>query len=436
MTTLRKRRWVHWAVGYLLLCQIQALSVVDRTFYAEWSGKLGDKVTESINILQIVIGIALFYRGFPYWPSLRRGGVLSISLAIFMLCSAVWSVESGATLRAGVQYLFLIIGSIGVAENLEGDEFMDVLAWVCFLSAIASLVLPLDVGANEFRGVFPQKNTLGIAMAMGALASLHGLRVGKRRLFNLSTFILTTCLTVKSESMTSLLAITLFSVLAMAIHTLRKGGIARIIAITWIIILVPMALIADFNLDSLLETLGKDPTLTGRTDIWGYVNSDIFQRPLLGWGYAAFWSAKNPAAREISGALGFRVPHAHNGILEILLSVGLIGAVMFIYVWGRTVWLSLKCMRTSESAMAITCFLSCAGAVLVGVSETSLLYNGAITCVFFITGFFCERAVTTARWRQTDAFRRPVRVESVHARAARSSRERPLRQGSRAALRS
>ena len=109
--------------------------------------------------------------------------------------------------------------------------------------------------------------------------------------------------------------------------------------------------------------------MTGRTDIWGYVIPDIYQRPLLGWGYQAFWSTDNPAAWAISNALHWWVPQAHNGMLEILLSVGLIGAVWFIYLWGRTVRLSLECMETSESAMAITCLSMCAGAVLVGVSE-------------------------------------------------------------------
>ena len=158
-----------------------------------------------------------------------------------------------------------------------------------------------------------------------------------------------------------------------------------------------MAFIAAFNSDYLLSMLGKDPTLTGRTDIWGYVILDIYERPLLGWGYQAFWSTENPAAYEISDALHWWVPQAHSGMLEILLSVGLTGAGFFIYVWGRTVWLSLKCLRTSESAVAITCLCICAGTVLVGVSETVLLYGGPVTFMFFITGFYCERAISTAR---------------------------------------
>src|SRR5208337_3809122 len=413
MLTLRKRRWVQWAAGYLLLCQIQALDIVDRAIYGEWNAKPGDKITQVINIVQIAVSIALFYRGSRYWLYLRRGGFLSITLAVFLLCSAAWSVSSGSTLRAGVEYLFLIIGAVGVAENLEGDDFMDLLAWVCFLSAIASLVLlvvsPASAfgGAHDFRGVFSQKNPLGEAMSMGVLASLHGLRVGKRsRFLGIIMLSAVTFVTIKSESMTSLLAIVLFVCLGTAIQSLQKRGTARILVLNGIFIVLPVALIAAFNQHFLLETLGKDPTLTGRTDIWNFVIPDIYHRPLLGWGYRAFWTFDNPAAFEIADALHMWLPQAHNGILEMLLSVGLVGTVYFIYLWGRTVWLSLKCMRTSESAMATTCVLSCAGVVLVGVSETVVLYSGAITFVFFITGFFCERAVTTARWRQTDAFRR------------------------------
>jgi exopolysaccharide production protein ExoQ len=482
MATLRKRRWVRWAVGYLLLCEIQAVSIVDRSLYGEWLGKPGDKVTEFIITLQIVtsivlfyrgfrywpihqkggvlsislaifglcsavwlvsseatlrgnaqhfiyyhwrdwplptmtlftvfamaiqlivLGIVLFYRGFRYWPSLQRGGVLSICLAIFVLCSAVWSVDFGATLRLGIQYLFLIIGAIGVAENLEADEFMDLLAWVCFLSAIASLVLLIVSPANafglagDFRGIFSQKNILGMAMSMGALGSLHRLRVGKRsRLLSITMLSVISFVALKSGSATSCSAIFLFCCLGMAIPLLQKPGTSRILAITGIIFLLPVVLVAVFNWNSLLETFGKDPTLTGRTEIWGYVIPEIYQRPILGWGYAAFWSTANPESFKIANVLIWFAPEAHNGILEILLSVGLIGAVFFIYLWGRTVRLSLKCMRTSESAMGISSFLSCAGVVLAGVSETVLLYPQAITCVFFTTGLFCERAIATAR---------------------------------------
>src|ERR1700722_15545360 len=207
MTTYRKPRWIRWAVGYLLLCQLQAFTIVDRVLYGEWGGKSGDKLTQSLNLLQIIIGVLLFFQGAREWPRLRRGGVLSVSLAIFLLCSAVWSVEPGATLRMGVQYFFLIVGLIGAAETLEADDFMSLLALVCFLAAVVSLVLIVISPANvynqstgEFRGVFSQKNLLGQAMAIGALASLHGLWMRQRgRFFNVISLLTTSFVALKSE---------------------------------------------------------------------------------------------------------------------------------------------------------------------------------------------------------------------------------------------
>ena len=44
------------------------------------------------------------------------------------------------------------------------------------------------------------------------------------------------------------------------------------------------------NADFIFDLFGKDQTLTGRTLIWPYVIDDISERPILGWGFHAFWS--------------------------------------------------------------------------------------------------------------------------------------------------
>jgi len=137
----------------------------------------------------------------------------------------------------------------------------------------------------------------------------------------------------------------------------------------------------------MLEIMGKDPTLPY-----------IYQRPWLGWGYVAFWSTTNPAAMVIVEELHWFAPQAHNGLLEMLLHVGLFGTAFFVFLWARTFWLSLRCMYTPEKALAITSLLSCVGIILVGTSETVLIVPfEASTSVFFITGLFCERAVRAAR---------------------------------------
>ena len=125
MATLFNRQWVRWAICWLLLCQIQAFSVIDRMFYGNWLGKPGNKFTQFINISQIIISIILFVAGSRRWASLQGSAILSLSLAAFLLCSAAWSVDAGATARTGISYFFFILGLIGAAENVEGDDFMD-----------------------------------------------------------------------------------------------------------------------------------------------------------------------------------------------------------------------------------------------------------------------------------------------------------------------
>ncbi len=398
-------RWYYFTSAFFILQGLQVFGIVDRLVYGEWAGKSGDKITQSLNLLLIVTSLVLFGMGFRRIRNIQTGAILAIGSAGFLLCSAVWSIDPQSSARTAILYLFVVVGAIGIVTNLKSDEFMDLLALMSFLAGVATLVLfvvspAIAVGeAGDFRGIFSQKNVLGEAMTMGALASLHGLRAGKRgRLRNAVFLVLVTIVAIMSGSATSCLTIFVFCGTDAVIALIRKGGAARILAIGVTVLAFPFVVLVTVFPDSMLEMMGKDPTLTGRTDIWGYVIPNIYEKPWLGWGYVAFWSTTNPAAMEISASLQWYVPQAHNGLLELLLNVGLIGTAYFIFLWARTLWLSLRCMQTSEKAMAISCLLSCAGIILVGISETVLLAPfEASTSVFFITGLFCEKAVRAAR---------------------------------------
>ena len=120
-------------------------------------------------------------------------------------------------MRQGTQYLFLVVGAIGIVTNLEGGESMDLLARLCFWSAIISLVLRFIFarrrgrGNGDFRGIFSQKNELGQAMAIGVLACLHGLRAGNGgRLRGTVMIVVITIAALASQSATSCLVILVF----------------------------------------------------------------------------------------------------------------------------------------------------------------------------------------------------------------------------------
>jgi O-antigen ligase len=399
------RRWKSLALVFLILNGLQAFGFLDRVVYGEWYGKTGDRFTELLNLLFIIIGGLLFVSGLPRLPGIRTGAVLAVGLVALFFCSAVWSIEPGFSAKQAVEYLSVICAAFGIVTNFDADEYMDWLGFLAFGAACLSLTLlvafPSSViapGLGDFRGIFSQKNVLGEAMTMGSLALLHGIRRGGKRPFLKVAFLCVVAMAaVKSASATSCMIILVFCLTDVVMFQYRKGGAARIVAQAMMVLAVPAVIAVLLFPDVLLQLIGKDPTLTGRTDIWSFVIIDIFQRPILGWGYRAFWSFNNPAALEISNALKWSVPQAHNGLLEILLDVGFVGAAFVLSILVRTMLIAIKCIRRADRVMGITCFLSGIGIIVVGVSEAVLLNSfEASTSVFFVTGFFCEQAVRSA----------------------------------------
>ena len=274
---------------------------------------------------------------------------------------------------------------------MDADEFMHLLSWCCFLAAIASIFLLVaspshalmvehrDGRTGDFIGIFPQKNVLGQVMATGALATLHGIRVARRRyLGKLCMLFVFLGMAYASKSTGALMAALLFCGISGFDSLWRKGGAARMTGIILAVVLVPVLIVAVAAPDTFLEMIGKDPTLTGRTEIWAYVNKDIWMKPWLGWGYYVFWQQSNPYAVEISDAVHWVVPNAHNGLLEFLLDVGVLGTALFAFILIRTIVLAVRCLRTPERALAISTISCCAGILLVGVSETVLLTLDAV----------------------------------------------------------
>jgi O-antigen ligase len=81
-----------------------------------------------------------------------------------------------------------------------------------------------------------------------------------------------------------------------------------------------------FNSGSLLQGVGRDPTLTGRTDVWHFVLS-VPNSPLVGAGYETFWVGSR---LQTMWTLipGLKVQEAHNGYIEIFLNMGWVGVIL------------------------------------------------------------------------------------------------------------
>ena len=413
-------RWYHWLSGLFLLSAIDAFGFIDRVMYGSWAEKTGDTITTTIRLLLILQSLTLF--GYSYFKNrdARRGRSVGSNLALltvgFLFVTSFWSMDAGATILAAIVYLFILIGAIGVARILDPERYMHLLSCSCFLAAIGSLLLAIVSPGSafsqgteglDFMGIFPTKNFLGQAMATGALACLHGIRVARRPpLYKIVMLLVFAGMTVAAKATGALLVTLSFCGISVFFTLWQKGGAARFVGILLAIGLAPVLIVMTVAPDAILELIGKDPTLTGRTEIWAFVTNDIWMKPLFGWGYFGFWHPNNPAAREISDAVRWTVPQAHSGLLELLLNLGIVGTALFFWLFIRNLSLAFRCLGTPAKALAVSAIMCCVGLLMVGVSETVLLAaTEPLTSIFFVAGLMCEQAVWVAKRRRFQAQR-------------------------------
>jgi O-antigen ligase len=90
--------------------------------------------------------------------------------------------------------------------------------------------------------------------------------------------------------------------------------------------------ILTITLPFVMDSLGKDMTLTGRTEIWVFAFLAGLKHPFLGVGYGVFWQPKGTLNLDVVRFAGPN-PHTHNAFFDLWLDMGFLGlggAVFFL----------------------------------------------------------------------------------------------------------
>lgn len=78
-----------------------------------------------------------------------------------------------------------------------------------------------------------------------------------------------------------------------------------------------------------LKVIGKDPTLTDRTELWTVLLS-LVRNPWFGTGFDSFWLG--PRLQKIWSVYWWAPNEAHNGYIEVFLNLGWIGVALLAVV--------------------------------------------------------------------------------------------------------
>lgn len=351
------------------------------------------------------LGWSIWRERAEAWRTLKAVPLL-LALLLFAALSTFWSIDGGATLRR-VVWLAMTMGfGLYLAWRYAWEDLIGVMAGAFLALALGSFALALAMPAagimttehpGAWCGLWTHKNTLGGFMAVGAplCAATAFMNPDKRKLWAFTAF-LCFALVLLSTSKTALLATFIGFAVMFACAFARKGPLQTLLLSAGLAsIAIIGAAIVFLAPDLLVGALGRDLTLTGRTDIWQAAAPAVAVKPWLGYGYYAFWLPTDGPAYWVREAVRWQVASAHSGWLETALGMGRIGVALFALQLIATWWRGARAIADPVAGLWAPAFLVCF--TLYTMSESHVLQaNDLFWCIYaavaakLALGAFCS----------------------------------------------
>lgn len=281
------------------------------------------------------------------WGTIRAQWPLLV-LGVWMVASAAYSELPATTIKRSVLFGCGCVTAATVA-GMAHDPLRFVarlLAGVASSAALLSIawwaLFPAGVTTNPMRpglaGISNHPNTLGPALALGVVWCLAAPWGGRWELpIRLGSALLCATALVMTTSITSLglglVGLGLFLVFVISAYT------RVVVALGAALALLGGSLIGLSRIgDSMLGSVGRDATMSGRGELWSLIAAEIRETPLFGRGWGAFWTEGK--GRELVGTWNPR--QSHNAYLDVILDLGILGALLFAVVVGSVVVLLFR----------------------------------------------------------------------------------------------
>jgi len=281
--------------------------------------------------------VVLFLRARKVGTLLRQNWPILLFL-LYCGLSVFWSDFPEVAFKRWIR----VVGDVAMVLVVLTDSnpsaaIRGLLARIGFAIIPASILFDIGrgvTGRDYHFGLTTNKNMFGlISMIVGIGAVWRFLQISRgedkdrRRLIAYGSIVAMVlwCLWT-ANSTTSATCFVLGSALIIATS---KWGVARNPAVVHLSLasvtfLAVYAAILNPNV-GIASAMGKDPTLTGRTDVWQAVIG-MTPSPWLGAGFDSFWLGSR--LTNLWNIFPWRPNEAHNGYLEIYLNLGWTGVIL------------------------------------------------------------------------------------------------------------
>lgn len=300
----------------------------------EYSIEPYEGILNYVTPLWVILGVAFFIffmRNFKFHLyRLNKFFLFLILLLSYLFLSVLWSIYPKTSLNNAVLILcFALFSFMHVWVSGTHRTIMDIdhfLFFVVLLSYFMVFFMPtygLAVGRHEgfWQGVFSHKNNLGVTCDIALAFFLVNRNAGS--ILYWFKLVLVLFLLVMSGSYTAIFT----AFLILFFFTIMKIKLSKNIVIFAVFVVLFVGFLAIFISQSGLafNIFGKGTDFSSRNLIWGFVINRFLERPTLGYGLATFQELAKQEYEIIRLYVGEVVNNTHNGFLDSLLNLGIIG---------------------------------------------------------------------------------------------------------------
>lgn len=296
-------------------------------------------------------------RCWTRWPPLAI--VPAFALCAWSAMSALWAVNAYEALSGSAKLAFTIIGGLvltSAAVRLEVVWQRRIL-WALLVSVTLAAILltgefcfdrivSATVASWKQQVLIGRKSPLSrglVILILSGFAAMALLSAKRLRVAMVVTMTAIAVVTLLSDSLSARLAISV-ALVVVALGFWRSRLVVRILAGMVVVLWVAMPVVASRIPDPhyTFQNWTWIPLSNHhRTTIWSFAGQRIAEHPILGWGMEAsrnipggddevqLWRYTTDGQRTDYGIIEAMLPlHPHNGVLQIWLELGMIGAVL------------------------------------------------------------------------------------------------------------